>query len=72
MSKNKVGEDSLIPKFIYLKIRRRMGVESSTTHEEGEFKVPIDGCIIVGCHLVSADISKLTKVHNFLQCFRMF
>ena len=28
-----------------LKIRRRDGVESLTTLEEGEFKVPIDGCI---------------------------
>ena len=45
MSRNKIGEDSPIPKFIYLKIRRRDGVESLTTLEEGEFKVPIDGCI---------------------------
>ena len=45
MSKYKIGEDSPIPKFIYLKIRRRDGVESLTTLEEGEFKVPIDGCI---------------------------
>ena len=45
MSKNKMGEDSPIPKFIYLKIRRRDGVESMTILEEGEFKVPIDGCI---------------------------
>ena len=45
MSKNKIGEDSPIPKFIYLKIRRPDGVESLTTLEEGEFKVSIDGCI---------------------------
>ena len=45
MSKNKIGEDSPILKFIYLKIRRRYGVESSTTLEEGELKMPIDGCI---------------------------
>ena len=44
MSKNKIGEDSPIPKFIYLKIRRRDGVESLMTLE-GKFKVPIDGCI---------------------------
>ena len=44
-SKNKIGEDSPIPQFIYLKIRRRDGVESLTTLEEGKFKVPIDGCI---------------------------
>ena len=31
--------------FIYLKIRRRNGVESLTTLEEGEFKLAIDGCI---------------------------
>ena len=42
MSKNKIGEDSPIPKFIYLHIRRRDGVESLTTLEDGEFKVPID------------------------------
>ena len=29
----------------YLKIRRRDGVESWTTLEEGKFKVPIDSCI---------------------------
>ena len=49
MSKNKIGEDSPIPKFIYLKIRRRDGVKSLTTLEEGEFKVPIDGCIRGKC-----------------------
>ena len=48
MSRNKTGVDSPIPKFIlYLKIRRQDGVESLTTREEGEFKVPIDGCISV-------------------------
>ena len=47
MSKNKIGEDSPIPKCIYLKIRRRDGVEFSTTLEEGEFKVSIDGCISI-------------------------
>ena len=45
MFKNKLGKDSSIPKFIHLKIRRRDGVESLTTLEEGELKVPIDGCI---------------------------
>ena len=45
MPKNKICEDSPIPKFIYLKIQRQDGVESLTTLEEGEFKVPIDGCI---------------------------
>ena len=45
MFKNKLGEDSPFPKFIRLKIRRRDGDESLTTLEEGEFKVPIDGCI---------------------------
>ena len=45
MSKNEIGEDSPIPKFLYVKIRRRDGVESMTTLEEGEFKVPIDSCI---------------------------
>ena len=45
MFKNKLGEDSPIPTFKHLKIRRRDGVESLTILEEGEFKVPIDGCI---------------------------
>ena len=45
MSKIEIGQDSQIPKFTYLKIRRRDGVESLTILEEGEFKVPIDGCI---------------------------
>ena len=47
MLKNKLGEDSPIPKFIHLKIRRWDAVESLMTLEEGEFKVPIDGCITV-------------------------
>ena len=45
MFKNKLGEDSPITKFIHLKIRRQDGVEPLTTLEEGELKVPIDGCI---------------------------
>ena len=45
MFKNKLGEDSPILKFEHLKIRRRDGVKSLTTFEEGEFKVSIDGCI---------------------------
>ena len=44
--KKKIGEDSPIPKRVYLKIRRRDDVESLTFLEEGEFKMPIDGCII--------------------------
>ena len=45
MSKNKLGQDSPFSKFLHLKIRRRNGVESLTTLEEGEFKFAIDGCI---------------------------
>ena len=45
MFKNRLGEDSPIPKLIHLKIRRRDGVESLTTLEEGEFMVLTDGCI---------------------------
>ena len=45
MSKNILGEDSPIPKFIHLKIRRRECVESLTILEEGEFKLAIDDCI---------------------------
>ena len=41
MFKNRLGEDWPILKFIHVKIRRRGGVESLTTLEEGEFKVPI-------------------------------
>ena len=40
-----LGDDSQIPKFIPLKIQRRDGIESCTTLEEGEFKIPIDSCI---------------------------
>ena len=47
MLKNKLGEDSPIPKILDLKIRRRDGVKSLTILEEGEFKVPVDGCISV-------------------------
>ena len=43
MFENKLGEDSLIPKFIHRKIQCRDGVKSLMTLEEGEFKVPIDG-----------------------------
>ena len=44
MFKTKLGDDSPIAKFMHFKIRRRDGLESLTTLE-GEFKVPIDGCI---------------------------
>ena len=44
MFKNILGQDSPIPKFRHLKIRRRDGAESLTTFEEGVFKVPIDSC----------------------------
>ena len=42
MYKNKIGDDSPIPKLIYLKIRRRDGVKSLMIFEEGEFKLAID------------------------------
>ena len=45
MSKNILGQDSPIPKFIHPKIRRGDGIKSSTNLEEGEFNMPIDGCI---------------------------
>ena len=45
MFKYKLGEDPQFPNFVHLKIRRPDGVESLTTLEEGEFKVPIEGCI---------------------------
>ena len=45
MSNYKLGEDSPIPNFIHHKIQRRDGVESLTILEEGEFNVPVDGCI---------------------------
>ena len=68
---SKIGEDSPIPKFIYLKIRRRDGVESLTTPEEGEFKVPIDGCIrenvVVTCKIVSFQCLFLCSLDNLLQ-----
>ena len=48
MLRNKLGEGSSISKCIHLKIRRRVGVDSLTTLEEGEFKVPIDGSIEKG------------------------
>ena len=47
MSKNEIGQDSPIPKFTYLKIRCRDSIESLMILEEGEFKVPIEGCIKV-------------------------
>ena len=54
MFRNKLGGDSLIPKFVHLKNRRQDGVESLTTLKEGEFKVPTDGCINISfksvCH----------------------
>ena len=62
MSRNKIGENSPIPKFIYLKIRRRDSVKFLTTLEEGEFKVPIDGCI--SRQMYSSDF--LTKAGNIL------
>ena len=45
MFKNKLGEDLLIQKLMHLKIRSRDGVESFTTLEEGEFKVPLTAAL---------------------------
>ena len=59
MSKNEIGQDSPIPKFIYLKIRCRDHVESLTILEEGEFKVPIDGCINKALTHMDTDLSLL-------------
>ena len=67
MSKNKICKDSPIPKFIYLKSRRRDGVESLTTLEEGEFKVPIDGCITENCKYLQLYIRGLFfRIYLFL------
>ena len=60
MFKNELGEDSPIPKFIHLEIRRRDGVESLTTLEEGEFKVPIDGCIRIVTPELATDKQAVT------------
>ena len=69
MFKNKIGEDSPIPKFIYLKIRRRDGVESLTILEEGEFKVSIDDCISMGTNIIY--VQHLTD-HNWQKWKRVF
>ena len=66
MSKNEIGQDSPIPKFIHLKIRCQDGVESLMILEEGEFKVPIDGCIrwspwMNWVTIISATVSKSMK-----------
>ena len=45
MSENILGQDSPIPKFVHLKIRRRDGIEFSTTLEECKLNMPIDDCI---------------------------
>ena len=100
MLKNKLGEDSPIPKFIplkirrwdhgrtsrfdveimsNLKIRRRDGIESLTTLEEGEFKVPIDNCISkqnqikTNLHVKKFVTSLLfTHSHSNFQALKMF
>ena len=64
MAKNKLGEDSPIPKFIHLKIQHRDGVESLTL-EEGEFKVSIDGYINVTSPKENHTIDKHKKFQLF-------
>ena len=66
MFKNKLGEDLPISKCINLKIRRQDGVESLTNPEEGEFKVPIDGCI-KGRSNWSKKFQLYFKKYNFLK-----
>ena len=48
----------------YHKIRRRDGVETLTTLEEGEFKVPIDGCIKISRNVVGNYKSPLHKLNT--------
>ena len=72
MLKNKLGEDSPIPKFMHLKIQRRDGVESLTTLEEGEFKVSIDGCINIHgdeCHSESIFHQRSIILHQNISTF---
>ena len=66
MFKNKSGEDSPIPKFMHLKIQLCDGVESLTTLEEGEFKVPIDGCINEYYYLISLKGVLTGMSHEYL------
>ena len=66
-SKNKLGQDSPFPKFLHLKIRRRNGVESLTTLEEGEFKFAIDGCIRFACIGILHLILKYTPCGKFFE-----
>ena len=63
-SKNKLGQDSPFPKFLHLKIRRRNGVESLTTLEEGEFKFAIDGCINVNEQEISSAKGKAEALNQ--------
>ena len=70
MFKNKLREDSPVPKFLHLKIQSRDGIESLTTLEEGEFEVPIDGCIkIKRFWIVKADSAtiEVLLLKNFLK-----
>ena len=75
MSRDEIGEDSPIPKFIYLKILCWDGVESLTTLEEGEFKVPIDGCInfvFQAQEVLNMDKGKLERHSSYLHIFSWF
>ena len=66
MSKSKIGEDSPIPKFVYLKIRRRDGIKYLMTLEDGEFKVPIDSWISCKLNLVSFEFHLLKTFFGFI------
>ena len=67
MSKNQLDEDSPVPKFIHLMIRRWDGIKSLTTLEEGEFKMPIDTCIRthVNCIFCKRKICREHKIENY-------
>ena len=67
MFKNKLGKDSPILKITYLKIQCRDGVESLTTIEEGEFKVPIDGYINSYQYCCMATVEEILHTFNLFQ-----
>ena len=66
MRRNELGEESPIPKSIQLKIQHQDSVKSLINHEEGEFKMPIGGCINVGRQFTIINLLMLSVLWTFI------
>ena len=63
MSKNKIGEDSPIPKFLYLKIRRQDGVEFLTPLRRVSSRCPLTAALVNITIKLMIEVSMVSRAY---------